>query len=128
QALLEGHSGHVLSLLSFVSGSGAVAAVRLDAGVAAEQSSTGAERSRPGHGLRVIRLTPHRHRSVSQTTRRGSTPEENVVQVTLEALGREKSPVLVLPLLSNNNIRSEEHTSELQSRENLVCRLLLQKQ
>src|SRR5690606_39951144 len=26
-----------------------------------------------------------------------------------------------------NNIRSEEHTSELQSRENLVCRLLLEK-
>src|SRR5690606_40563244 len=26
-----------------------------------------------------------------------------------------------------NEIRSEEHTSELQSRENLVCRLLLEK-
>src|SRR5690606_41711528 len=28
---------------------------------------------------------------------------------------------------SNNASRSEEHTSELQSRENLVCRLLLEK-
>src|SRR5690606_41156691 len=28
---------------------------------------------------------------------------------------------------TNDEIRSEEHTSELQSRENLVCRLLLQK-
>src|SRR5690606_40934435 len=27
----------------------------------------------------------------------------------------------------SNSIRSEEHTSELQSRENLVCRLLLEK-
>src|SRR5690606_41012031 len=27
----------------------------------------------------------------------------------------------------HQNIRSEEHTSELQSRENLVCRLLLEK-
>src|SRR5690606_40624514 len=27
----------------------------------------------------------------------------------------------------NNHVRSEEHTSELQSRENLVCRLLLEK-
>src|SRR5690606_41603799 len=27
----------------------------------------------------------------------------------------------------NGDIRSEEHTSELQSRENLVCRLLLEK-
>src|SRR5690606_39296845 len=29
--------------------------------------------------------------------------------------------------VSNENGRSEEHTSELQSRENLVCRLLLEK-
>src|SRR5690606_39668154 len=29
--------------------------------------------------------------------------------------------------VSNELIRSEEHTSELQSRENLVCRLLLEK-
>src|SRR5207302_2602603 len=28
---------------------------------------------------------------------------------------------------ASSNIRSEEHTSELQSRENLVCRLLLEK-
>src|SRR5690606_39449213 len=28
---------------------------------------------------------------------------------------------------SENGVRSEEHTSELQSRENLVCRLLLEK-
>src|SRR5690606_41591271 len=34
----------------------------------------------------------------------------------------------VLPdLLANMEYRSEEHTSELQSRENLVCRLLLEK-
>src|SRR5690606_39862090 len=30
--------------------------------------------------------------------------------------------------LSRSSPRSEEHTSELQSRENLVCRLLLEKQ
>src|SRR5207302_5213877 len=29
--------------------------------------------------------------------------------------------------LGNAGVRSEEHTSELQSRENLVCRLLLEK-
>src|SRR5690606_42038092 len=29
--------------------------------------------------------------------------------------------------MSQGNVRSEEHTSELQSRENLVCRLLLEK-
>src|SRR5690606_21926604 len=32
-----------------------------------------------------------------------------------------------LPVATRNAPRSEEHTSELQSRENLVCRLLLEK-
>src|SRR5690606_41595718 len=34
---------------------------------------------------------------------------------------------LLMELLRANLKRSEEHTSELQSRENLVCRLLLEK-
>src|SRR5690606_41958044 len=33
----------------------------------------------------------------------------------------------VLPAITRRDPRSEEHTSELQSRENLVCRLLLEK-
>src|SRR5690606_41657828 len=40
--------------------------------------------------------------------------------------GRLETPARALPLLEERlEIRSEEHTSELQSRENLVCRLLL---
>src|SRR5690606_41899083 len=35
--------------------------------------------------------------------------------------------ILISRFESLNLIRSEEHTSELQSRENLVCRLLLEK-
>src|SRR5207302_10990476 len=43
--------------------------------------------------------------------------------------------ISIIPLLKSNlgvdfwleSLRSEEHTSELQSRENLVCRLLLEK-
>src|SRR5207302_5318550 len=35
--------------------------------------------------------------------------------------------VFTVSVTSNNTFRSEEHTSELQSRENLVCRLLLEK-
>src|SRR5256886_10910183 len=31
------------------------------------------------------------------------------------------------PVLQPGNVRSEEHTSELQSQSNLVCRLLLEK-
>src|SRR6266511_4646635 len=37
------------------------------------------------------------------------------------------SPASIRPLSSSCRPRSEEHTSELQSRENLVCRLLLEK-
>src|SRR5690606_39733946 len=44
-------------------------------------------------------------------SRRGSTPQRGAVGV-----GLRPAPT-----------RSEEHTSELQSRENLVCRLLLEK-
>src|SRR5690606_41749076 len=32
-----------------------------------------------------------------------------------------------IPSTARSRVRSEEHTSELQSRENLVCRLLLEK-
>src|SRR5207302_9208082 len=35
--------------------------------------------------------------------------------------------MLLLAVLIVRSVRSEEHTSELQSRENLVCRLLLEK-
>src|SRR5690606_41295276 len=41
--------------------------------------------------------------------------------------GRVFADVLVPGLWRNRRPRSEEHTSELQSRENLVCRLLLEK-
>src|SRR5438034_11772098 len=34
---------------------------------------------------------------------------------------------LVRPVLHANDVRSEEHTSELQSHSDLVCRLLLEK-
>src|SRR5690606_15429538 len=36
---------------------------------------------------------------------------------------QEQYPAIALPGLLSNDDRSEEHTSELQSRENLVCRL-----
>src|SRR5690606_21399583 len=37
------------------------------------------------------------------------------------------SDIYALPEVLDKKFRSEEHTSELQSRENLVCRLLLEK-
>src|SRR2546430_12827678 len=38
-----------------------------------------------------------------------------------------RSPMMAPRALSRNDARSEEHTSELQSQSNLVCRLLLEK-
>src|SRR5690606_40642247 len=46
-----------------------------------------------------------------------------LVILAISALAWVASRRIVLPLA----VRSEEHTSELQSRENLVCRLLLEK-
>src|SRR2546430_10929626 len=39
----------------------------------------------------------------------------------------ERDAALILELLLSERFRSEEHTSELQSQSNLVCRLLLEK-
>src|SRR5690606_42033289 len=46
--------------------------------------------------------------------------------VVLHGLLRDPEPLADLPV-AQSFARSEEHTSELQSRENLVCRLLLEK-
>src|SRR5690606_39949146 len=43
--------------------------------------------------------------------------------VTAEVMDGCRTPIFAVP----EDSRSEEHTSELQSRENLVCRLLLEK-
>src|SRR5690606_40654073 len=53
----------------------------------------------------------------------GRTHDKNIAQVAswLQVQGIRLAEVRVVP------DRSEEHTSELQSRENLVCRLLLEK-
>src|SRR5690606_39596859 len=37
------------------------------------------------------------------------------------------APIIAQDIFEQHSFRSEEHTSELQSRENLVCRLLLEK-
>src|SRR5690606_42123783 len=65
----------------------------------------------------VLRRT--RHRVVVRT----------VVVGVHERRGEEelRQPVAVEEQVGGDGTRSEEHTSELQSRENLVCRLLLEK-
>src|SRR5690606_39307053 len=52
-------------------------------------------------------------------------PDDRPAQPQAEATARAASGGLATP--DETYERSEEHTSELQSRENLVCRLLLEK-
>src|SRR5690606_39925307 len=53
-------------------------------------------------------------------------PADTVISSSLETLARDKDQIAQLGKFGESS-RSEEHTSELQSRENLVCRLLLEK-
>src|SRR3712207_7530496 len=64
-------------------------------------------------GLRVLRVPGRDHHVVDRS---GES-----VEGVLEARRREDPPP------GRANTRSEEHTSELQSRQYLVCRLLLEK-
>src|SRR5436309_12471999 len=56
--------------------------------------------------------------------------DELLAELTLrtrELMGTDTAAILLLDSSGRELVRSEEHTSELQSRENLVCRLLLEK-
>src|SRR5690625_6972575 len=55
------------------------------------------------------------------------SPAINPVTSTATVTNRAASTVTSQPTASANSARSEEHTSELQSRGHLVCRLLLEK-
>src|SRR3712207_7126990 len=52
-----------------------------------------------------------------------STPKDSAAPPTAEAIAKPSRP----PMNAHLRPRSEEHTSELQSRQYLVCRLLLEK-
>src|SRR3712207_8966033 len=78
------------------------------------------------HDALPISRLPARGRALSQRARRDSAadpegPRQGVglVAVNREKWGRDRRPA--------GATRSEEHTSELQSRPYLVCRLLLEK-
>src|SRR5690606_42079198 len=74
--------------------------------------------------FRSVRLSRGRARRCGRAPDRSDPPStrcsrSRVRRRSFRARGHEWSPATPL--------RSEEHTSELQSRENLVCRLLLEK-
>src|SRR5690606_42125270 len=59
------------------------------------------------------------------------SPRASIQTSTTSAIGASTRVSTVMlssaPMTGPSSFRSEEHTSELQSRENLVCRLLLEK-
>src|SRR3712207_8422076 len=57
----------------------------------------------------------------------GPTPVDGGTAELLGDADRDGSWVLVVDGTPQSHVRSEEHTSELQSRQYLVCRLLLEK-
>src|SRR5690606_40816763 len=74
------------------------------------------------------------HREILRISGQRPVPEDPVPEVLVKAdepgqRGAHVAPQLghLVPLRPLELRRSEEHTSELQSRENLVCRLLLEK-
>src|SRR5690606_27734259 len=55
------------------------------------------------------------------------TPDDELLYVVaIGAITNIASAILIEPKIIEKIVRSEEHTSELQSREKLVCRLLLE--
>src|SRR5690606_40906184 len=73
------------------------------------------------------------------TTRKASTKPTSPNSLSIHALSSGRKPeffwlerqflrsISLWAMFQSPQMRSEEHTSELQSRENLVCRLLLEK-
>src|SRR2546430_9231897 len=79
-----------------------------------------------GIGLALARGLAQAGANVVPTGRRAELVRKSAAE--MEALGR-RSLVETCDVTDNSSIeRSEEHTSELQSQSNLVCRLLLEKE
>src|SRR3712207_9066918 len=53
----------------------------------------------------------------------GAGPEAGALDGAVDGTAAVDIPAAVLPGLGDESLRSEEHTSELQSRQYLVCRL-----
>src|SRR5690606_41562298 len=68
----------------------------------------------------------HRY-SLSGATAQHSKLDDDIALDALSAVIQGDNLQLVMRDDNRGQLRSEEHTSELQSRENLVCRLLLEK-
>src|SRR5438270_7619153 len=89
--------------------------VKMAAGAATTTAIDAADTRSSGHaGKRVPRWAMEEDRVLSHDD-------------VLVYVARSWQPAIVGPMPSTDHARSEEHTSELQSQSNLVCRLLLEK-
>src|SRR5437667_1382127 len=66
---------------------------------------------------------------VREDLRSGDAPVRIQAQTEVVSIGvlEREAGTLIVPADDGYNLRSEEHTSELQSHHDLVCRLLLEK-
>src|SRR2546427_7702422 len=74
----------------------------------------------------VERVMDQFGQELGSKTSLGVGSDDYIRNMLVQALGSEKAGNLIDRILLGRN-RSEEHTSELQSQSNLVCRLLLEK-
>src|SRR2546430_11484553 len=86
--------------------------------------STPLSRSAPAADRLRAQLRPGHHRRCRPAPRLGCVPSNRgvVMLAAITAVG-----VVTKGVYGPGRVRSEEHTSELQSQSNLVCRLLLEK-
>ena len=79
----------------------------------------------PATGKKVISKTINDSDPSERATLGGA---DKLVRVKIDVESDETTPyTMKARLVVNNSYRSEEHTSELQSHSDLVCRLLLEK-
>src|SRR5437773_8047549 len=81
-------------------------------------------------GFKVFAITPPKGEGVSSLTRIGGAGSRTRVKANDFLLFNQQLAALLragIPILQAISMRSEEHTSELQSHHDLVCRLLLEK-
>src|SRR5690606_40583702 len=107
----------------------------LDRGWLARAAQTAPQASRRASAVRSSVINPLTSLRFTAASMPGSLRSPIASAITSDfsrdGSGAEETRSLVMPSIRrpsrSNTQRSEEHTSELQSRENLVCRLLLEK-
>src|SRR2546430_4525534 len=75
----------------------------------------------------MIRRPPRSTLFPYTTLFRSKLPKVDGLEVLRRLKADERTRALPVEVLTSSRERSEEHTSELQSQSNLVCRLLLEK-